>query len=281
MKLQISHTTEYTYSNPVFFEPHYLRFKPKDTPHSNLVEFKLKIDPEPSGYSEQIDIENNHIGLCWFEDTHRQLKLSIKTIIEVNEYNPFNFLVHPAEYLQLPFQYNDQTGQLLKPSLQYSSLSEELKSFLKDTLEKTDHQTTPFLLELTRQIHNEFIVETREIGEPYDPGLTSKLKRGSCRDLAWMQIHLLRQIGIAARFVSGYFYLNSTNPQFELHAWIEVFLPGAGWIGFDPSNGIVCGCFHIPLASSAFYENTMPVSGTTRGESKAILQNELKISLIS
>ena len=281
MKLQIEHITEYSYSNPVFFEPHYLRFKPKVTPHSNLIEFNLKIDPEPTGFSELIDIENNHIGFCWFEDTHQKLKFSINTIINVIEYNPFNFLIHPSEYLKLPFQYDNQTEPLLKPSLQIGYLSEEMKNLLKWLLEKSNYQTTAFLLELTRQIHNEFVVETREIGEPYDPCLTFLQKRGSCRDLAWMQIHFLRHIGIAARFVSGYFYLNSTDPEFELHAWVEAFLPGAGWVGFDPSNGILTGCFHVPLASSAFFENTMPVSGSTRGEAKSKLENELKISLIS
>lgn len=281
MKLKIEHTTEYNYDSPVFFEPHYLRFKPKDTPHSTLIDFKLKIDPEPSGFSEQIDIENNHIALCWFENTHKSLKLSIESIIEVHEYNPFNFLIHPSEYLELPFRYNNQTEQLLKPSLDYLHLNDGLKGFSDDLLKKNKHETTPFLLELTKEIHKQFIIENRELGEPHDPNISYQLKRGSCRDLTWMQIHLLRQSGIAARFVSGYFYLHSENPQFELHAWVEAFLPGAGWVGFDPSNGIVCGHFHIPLASSAFYENTMPVSGSTRGESEANLQTDLNISIVT
>lgn len=96
-----------------------------------------------------------------------------------------------------------------------------------------------------------------------------------------MQIHMLRFVGIAARFVSGYYYLDSKNPEFELHAWVEVFLPGAGWIEFDPGHGMLTGWYHIPLASSSFYENTMPVSGSIRGDVTSKLENTLKISVIS
>jgi len=281
MKFQIEHLTEYSFSHKVFFEPHYLRFKPKDSPHSSLISFKAEIDPKPTGFAEQFDIENNHIMLCWFDETHKNLKISIKTEIEVAEYNPFNFLIYPSEYLKIPFDYNYQTKQLLMPALQHGTLPKQMNRFFTDVLNKSDAQTISFLTELTSQIHRQFVLETREFGEPLEPEHTYQKKIGSCRDLAWMQIHLLRNLGIASRFVSGYFYLDSDNPEFELHAWVEVFLPGAGWIGFDPSHGLIAGCYHIPLASSAFYGNTMPVSGSIRGTAESKMKNELKISLIS
>ena len=92
-----------------------------------------------------------------------------------------------------------------------------------------------------------------------------------------MEIHLLRKMGFAARFVSGYFYLPDVNPEFELHAWLEVFLPGAGWIGFDPTHGIIAGIHHIPIASSAHFENTMAVSGSVRGSASSTLHTNLAI----
>ena len=115
-------------------------------------------------------------------------------------------------------------------------------------------------------------------GRPYHPNKLFQLKSGSCRDLAWMQIQLLRNLGFAGRFVSGYFYLDAENPEFELHAWLEVFIPGAGWIGLDPSHGMLAGDAHIPVASSSNYENTMPVSGSVRGSANSTLKNDLIIS---
>lgn len=280
MKFKISHTTEYSYSDSVFFEPHYFRFKPKVSTYSSIIDFELKIKPDPVGYSEQIDIENNSIRLSWFEGLHQKLRIEVDTVFEVSEYNPFNFLVHPPEYLNIPFKYSERTNELLKPSLQTGSLPKTMKDFINELLVNTNNQSINFLLELTRHIHKEFVLENRETGEPHKTAYTFEQKKGSCRDLAWMQIHLLRHLGIGARFVSGYFYLDSDNPEFELHAWLEAFLPGAGWIGFDPSHGIITGSYHIPLASSAFFENTMPVSGTVRGNALSTMEYDLKIDII-
>lgn len=281
MKFKVSHTTEYSYSDSVFFEPHYFRLKPKVSNFSSIIDFTIRIEPEPAGYSEQIDIENNSIRLCWFEGMHQKLRIEVDTVFEVQEYNPFNFLVHPPEYLKIPFKYSERTNELLKPSLQTGILPKEIKDFINEVLVNTNNQSINFLMELTKQIHKEFVLENRETGEPHKTAYTFEQRKGSCRDLAWMQIHLLRHLGIAARFVSGYFYLDSDNPEFELHAWLEAFLPGAGWIGFDPSHGIITSSYHIPLASSAFFENTMPVSGTVRGNALSTMENDLKIGIIT
>lgn len=279
MIFEISHISEYTYSDEVSFEPHYFRFKPKNTPYLRVRDFEIKIEPEPSGLSEQIDVENNHILLCWFEGTYRQLKITSHSFIEAREYNPFNFLVHPPEYLKLPFEYDKKIKQLLKPLLYSEGLPNEMIDYRNDILLDSGNGSIDFLTELTKTIHKDFILKSRETGKPHQPEYTFKQKTGSCRDLAWMQIHLLRQSGIASRFVSGYYYIDNENPEFELHAWVEAYLPGAGWIGLDPGHGIFADAFHIPVAISAFQENTMPVSGTIRGNSKSELKNELHISL--
>jgi transglutaminase-like putative cysteine protease len=281
MQLQISHVTEYAYSNPVFLEPHYLRFKPKASPHSWVKRVDILMNPEPAGFSEQIDIENNHIRLNWFEGMHTGLKISINTLLHISEYNPFNFLVYPDEYLSVPFSYSERAGLLLNPALQVSGLTRTMEDYVKGILDKAKHNTINFLTDLTRQIQTDFILESRDSGPPLDPSATFETRKGSCRDLAWMQIHFLRHLGIAARFVSGYYFLNDENSEFELHAWVEVYLPGAGWIGFDPSHGIITDCYHIPLASSAYYQNTMPVTGSVRGSAKSTMETELTISLIS
>jgi transglutaminase-like putative cysteine protease len=95
-----------------------------------------------------------------------------------------------------------------------------------------------------------------------------------------MQIQLLRHYGMAARFVSGYFYVDIAEPKYELHGWTEVFIPGAGWIGYDPSNGIRTSNMHFPICTSANYQHTMPVSGTVRGDATSELTTELEINMV-
>ena len=279
MKLKIVHTTNYSYADDVFFEPHYLRFKPKLSTHFSVADFSIAVEPKPAGMSEQIDCEDNHMFLCWFEGTHKNLKIEVEILVDVREFNPFNFLIYPPEHATLPFDYDKKTKQLLKPALKTGTLSEPMTQLLQKVLSETDHQTVPFLTELTKQIHQNFKVETRETGAPHRPEHTFSERKGSCRDLAWMQIHLLRNLGIASRFTSGYLYLDGTDPSFELHAWVEAYVPGAGWMGFDPSHGLLAGQFHIPVASSSFYSNTMPVSGTIRGSAKNKLSSQLSMTL--
>ena len=279
MLIRIRHITEYAFASPVFFEPHVLRFRPKETPDISVREFHFTLKPEPSGQSQQMDVEGNHTILCWFENTHDQMRIEADSVVEVKEFNPFNFLINPSEYLTVPFEYGKKTRQLLNQSLATEAPSEAIKVFVMGVAKQSDHGTVSFLASLTREIHKDFVLMTRETGRPHSPEYTFAQKKGSCRDLAWMEIHMLRQMGIAARFVSGYYFLNMDNPEYELHAWVEAYLPGAGWIGLDPGHGILTNCFHIPAASSAFYEFTMPVTGTIRGSARSTMRNELAIRL--
>jgi len=219
--------------------------------------------------------------MCWFDEAHHQLKITSNSVVVAEEYNPFNFLVHPPQFLRIPFVYDAKIYQLLKPSLQPIGLSEPMIRYTQKILRNTDNQSIDFLSQLTREIHETFSLKTRETGNPLEPDMTFRSREGSCRDLSWMQIHILRHLGIASRFVSGYFYINGSDPEFELHAWVEAYIPGAGWIGLDPSHGMFTNHFHIPVASSAFYENTMPVSGSVRGSAVSKLENALHISLDS
>jgi transglutaminase-like putative cysteine protease len=150
----------------------------------------------------------------------------------------------------------------------------------RNILAASFNRTLDFLVNLTSRIHVDFTAETRLQGEPYSPDTTFRLRKGSCRDLAWMQIQLVRNFGIAARFVSGYYYNHLLNNSFELHAWVEVYLPGAGWVGFDPSNGILAVSTHIPICSSAHYQNTLPVIGSFRGGASSTMDVSLSIEKI-
>ncbi|MFS4466820.1 transglutaminase family protein [Maribacter sp. 2210JD10-5] len=280
MKFKIIHETEYTFSEPVFLEPHYLLFKPKNTPHLDVESHALSLFPEPSGSSGQLDAENNFVHFCWFNGMHEKINIVSEAVVISNEYNPFHFLIHPPDFNTVPFSYSEDLNALLQNYLNTEKVGHALLNYGKSILTSKNRQTLPFLTELTMAIHADFTVASREEGVPFEPDKTFHLKKGSCRDLVWMQIQLLRQLGIAARFVSGYYYVDVENPRYELHAWTEVFLPGAGWIGFDPSNGIMTGHAHIAVASSSHYVNTMPVSGTVRGNAASSLKTNLVIETL-
>lgn len=280
MRYKISHETKYSFSEKVFLEPHYLRFKPKVTPFAMLESFDLELSLTSAGFSEQIDAENNIIQLYWFEGLHESLVIQAESTLSVREHNPFNFIFYPLSFSKLPFSYDKPLKSLLQPSLSVSEISPELIEYGEKVRKASNSNTLPFITNLTSQIHSDFTVESRLIGMPFEADRTFELKKASCRDLSWMQIQLLRHMGIAARFVSGYYFIEIENPEFELHAWVEVYLPGAGWIGLDPSNGILTGNSHITISTSALPEYTMPVTGSIRGSATSSLESELQIQLL-
>lgn len=280
MTFKITHSTDYVFDSEVFLEPHYLRFRPRETPYLHIAEFSLTVSPDPVGHRIIQDEDNNSVSFCWFEGLTNRLTIKAESILETKPYNPFSFILHPQNYNQLPFEYNEQQKKLLFSTLEQHSISQALINYGK-TIQKAAHfNTLTYLTELTKQLHQDFNIEYREDGFPLLPDETFTIKKGSCRDLSWMLINLLRQQGFAARFVSGYFYFDMDEPAYELHAWVDVFLPGTGWLGLDPSHGILTGNSHFPITSSAHFENTMPVSGGIRGSATSKLITHLSIEKI-
>ncbi len=280
MKLKIIHETTYNFTSEVFLEPHYFRFKPKTTPHINVSGFKIKIKPNPVGLSSQVDAENNQVDFAWFDGLHSKLYVRAESFVDIKDYNPFNFLIYPIAFNTLPINYPDSKKRVLKAALTPEKLSEELNEYAEKIIHASQSNILKFITDLTIQIHNDFSIEYRHFGEPLDPNETFTFKKGSCRDITWMQIHVLRSFGIASRFVSGYFYIDSDQSDYELHAWVEVFIPGAGWLGFDPSHGIIASRQHIPVTSSVNFTETMPVTGTVRGDATSHLSTDLSIEMI-
>lgn len=277
MNFKIIHETTYLFSDEVFLEPHYLRFRPKRTPFIDVTHFSIALKSEPVGHSVIEDEEHNVVDFCWFEKLTNSFTIHVESSLQTKEYNPFNFIIHPDSFNTIPFTYSDHQYQILYAALQKQELAQELVDYANGILDTSHFKTIAFVSNLTTQIHKDFTVEYREDGPPLSPDNTFAIKKGSCRDLSWMQINLLRNYGIAARFVSGYFYFDMEKPIYELHAWIEVFIPGTGWLGFDPSHGILTGNTHFSVASSAIPENTMPVSGGIRGSATSKLITNLTI----
>ncbi|MEZ5007780.1 MAG: transglutaminase family protein [Chitinophagales bacterium] len=280
MKIIITHHTEYSFDSEVFLEPHYLRFRPRKTAYADIEHFVLTISPQPTGHRVIRDEENNLIDFCWFDGMTQNLVITAETVIQTTSFNPFAFILHPQNYNQFPFEYDKSQKKLLATTLATQPVSKDLLDYGGTIQKSSNSNTIQYLTNLTKQLHQDFLVEYREFGAPLLPNETFELKRGSCRDLSWMQINLLRHQGFATRFVSGYYYFKMEEPAYELHAWIEVFLPGAGWIGLDPSHGILTGNTHFPIVSSDHFENTMPVSGGIRGSASSTLDTQLLIEII-
>lgn len=277
MKFKIAHRTEYLFSSEVFLEPHYLRFRPTATSFLDIAGFSLNILPKPAGHKVITDEENNVLDFCWFDGMTARLNITSESILETRPFNPFDFIVHPHSFNTVPFRYSEAQKKLLFATLERQSISKGLTDYGTAILKTSNYGTIPYLTNLTNRIHEDFTVVYREDGPPLHPDETFERKSGSCRDLAWMQINLLRQQGFASGFVSGYYYFEMEHPVYELHAWVAVFLPGTGWLGLDPSHGILTGNTHFPIASSAYPESTMPVSGDIRGSATSKLATELTI----
>ncbi|MBN2717283.1 MAG: transglutaminase family protein [Deltaproteobacteria bacterium] len=278
MKYTISHDSKYTFENPIFLEPHTFRFYPRQSPHCRLLAYHLEVTPTPEGTGISEESSGTIAQQCWFEGLHHTLQIRARMSVEIPAHNPFSFFISPPENAQLPIQYDATTLTMMAAAMNALPLGQAVTDFANNIRANTAGNTMTFLTTMTRDISSRFTAVTRDDGPPLPPEETFASRQGSCRDLAWLQIQLLRHNGIAARFVSGYCYLvTDEKPDWELHAWVEAYIPGAGWFGLDPTHGLTCAMNHIPIAASPFPEQTMPVSGSFRGAGMSTLENRIHI----
>jgi transglutaminase-like putative cysteine protease len=273
MKLQVRHDSEYTYDHPVALGPQMLYLYPRMYPYQRLLRYDLTIDPIPSRVVRNVDVEGNVQQLAYFDHPTSYLNVRAEIELESEEFNSFDFVLFPFDTQRIPFRYPAQEQDLLNPYMERVGVSERVESWARQLAAQAGWQTTGFLIALNEAIR-QFTYEVREMGAPYPPEQTLTLMCGSCRDYTTLFMAACRSVGIAARFVSGYLF---GNPQQEhqLHAWAEVYLPGAGWRGFDPTQGTVVGNRHIFLTSTAKPELAAPISGTFQGQANSTLRAEL------
>ncbi|MBS0000855.1 MAG: transglutaminase family protein [Cyclobacteriaceae bacterium] len=279
MKYRIHHHTEYNFSNSVFLEPHTLRFKPRQDHRQQVIFHESKVHPEPAGRNEFLDETDNLSELVWFEGKHSLLTITAISELKVSDKNPFDFLIYPFSYHEMPIQYDSTFA-----SNRYLYISNNqifIESYLKLLLNDFKGTTLEFLLMVTRKIHDDFEMTVRHEGAPHPPDLTFKEKKGSCRDLAVLEMEILRNAGFATRFISGYKYNQDPEDGHELHAWVEVFIPGPGWTGFDPATGLIVWNDHFPVSASYLSWNTMPLTGTFRGKAETSMNTLIRIEKIT
>lgn len=273
MQLRVRHKSEYTYDTPVALGPQTLYLYPRPYPYQRLLEYSLTIDPQPSRIVRNIDAESNVQQLVYFNKPTRHLHVTAEIYLQSDEFDQYDFVLFPFETKHVPFRYPPAIHELLQPYLERVGISERVENWAHQIAAEAHGKTTAFLTKLNQTIR-QFTYEIRELGAPLPPEQTLTLQKGSCRDYTTLFMAACRSLGIAARFVSGYLF---GNPQQEhqLHAWVEVYLPGAGWRGFDPTQGQVVNNRHIFLTSTAKPELAAPISGTFIGRTNSSLRSEL------
>jgi len=256
---QISHTTTYTYSDAVTLQPHLIRLRPRSDGWQTLKMFSLQVTPIPIAQSELTDLDGNTFIKVWFSpELTQSLNVQVLSQTLTHQSNPFNYLLEPWA-IALSIDYPISLFKQLQPYL--SSTDAIALQLAYEIAERSGNNVAQFLNELTQQIYTSCEYVIRETGNPYPPGLTWTQKQGSCRDLTVLFIEVCRAIGLAARFVSGYQEGDPDHPDRYLHAWAEVYLPGAGWRGYDPTHGLAVSDRHIALAASAIPDYAAPIVG--------------------
>lgn len=264
MKLEITHKTQYRYDMPVFLHPQWVRLNPRHSQRQEVCEFILNIDPAPVQINMIQGFEGSLAHHVTFQNTTSNFIIQAKSVL-VTKPATATLHLYPYETTRIPFGYSSLEERLLEPFLHIEECPRLIRIFAENVLQEAGNQTLPFLFLLTRSLANQIQKEYREFGWPYAPEETLRNGRGSCRDTAVLFIACARYIGIAARFVSGYIFDEFRTDHSELHAWVEVYLPGAGWYGYDPSYGLLAGEGHVDICASAFPQLCAPIEGSFTG----------------
>ncbi len=271
MRVRIVHHTRYEYERPVSLTSHMIRLVPAPRVAEQIVTYNLAISPEPHTQWQHDLWGNRLVRATWADDSrHDHLDIRVDAVIELKPINPFDFFVD-ERCRDFPFDYPDGLDRELAPFLQTDDVDPHVREWLSDF--DAAGPTVDMLVRLNLKVANDIRYLIRMEPGLQSPDETLTLGQGSCRDSAWLLVAALRSLGMAARFVSGYLIQledegdipgvprGLDHDVLDLHAWCEVFVPGAGWIGLDGTSGLLCGEGHIPLSCAVVPEHAAPVTG--------------------
>lgn len=268
MRISVTHSTVYHYDSPVHLEPHTFRLKPRQDAAQRLLQYQIGIVPVPMGSVECLDQDGNVVVEAWFDTPTTELSVATSFTVETLRENPFDFLLTPPA-LALPIDYPASLGQALAPYRAPGEVPAGVRQLADRAVSESGGRPMAFLNALNETLYGSFGHAVREHGPPNEAEVTVQLGEGSCRDLTVLFCAAARAVGIAARFVSGYEREAAFEERGEMHAWAEVYLPGGGWRGYDPSRGLAVATSHVAVAAAADSRLAAPVSGTYRGQARS------------
>jgi uncharacterized protein (DUF2126 family)/transglutaminase-like putative cysteine protease len=277
VRVALHHRTAYRFDRPVKLWPHEVRLRPAAHCRTPVTGYSLRVTPEKHFLNWQQDVFGNWVARLVFPEPAESMSVEVDLIAEMTVINPFDFFVDEAAEA-FPFDYAEPVRRELAPFLETAVSGDRFEAWLDKVRREVLSQpigTVDLLVELNRRLQLDIGYVVRLEPGVQQPEETLTLARGSCRDSAWLLVHLLRRLGLAARFVSGYLIQltadqksldgpSGTDKDFtDLHAWAEAYVPGAGWIGLDPTSGLLAGEGHLPLSCTASPSTAAPVSGAT------------------
>jgi transglutaminase-like putative cysteine protease len=278
VKVEIRYACSYTYARRVTFSPHLFRLIPKVDRFLKVRRFDFSTNRRAT-VNWRRDLFDNEVASCFYPDPAKTLAVRLKLALEVAAKNAFGFLLE-AHALHLPFPYRPEELRVLGPYLRREEAAPKLGFWHAPV---TQRPTIETLVELNSALHTHLGYERRDAGAARPAHETLQLGRGSCRDFAVVLVEVLRGLGLAARHASGYlceFGDGEKRAEGSLHAWVETFLPGAGWVGMDPTNGTFCDHHHLTAAVGLTPADISPVIGSYYHQTAVPHAMEAKLEII-
>jgi uncharacterized protein (DUF2126 family)/transglutaminase-like putative cysteine protease len=285
----LKHVTHYRYDRMVALGPQVVRLRPAPHSRTRILSYSLRVVPAKHFINWQQDPQSNYLARLVLPEKTREFCVEVDLVAEMSVFNPFDFFLEPyAE--QYPFAYTSEQLRELAPYLRKRRATRRFAAYMAQ-ISRAPMQTTNFLVALNQRLQSDIKYLIRMEPGVQTPEETLANGSGSCRDSGWLLVQILRHLGLAARFVSG--YLIQLKPDVkalegpsgaevdftDLHAWCEVYLPGAGWIGLDPTSGLLAGEGHIPLACSPEPSSAAPITGAVE-DCEVEFQHTMKVERV-
>ena len=289
MHVALNHLTRYDYDRPVTLGPQVIRLRPAPHARTRILSYSMRIEPAGHFLNWQQDPQSNWLARVVFPERTQSLRIEVDLIAEMAVFNPFDFFLEPAAE-QFPFSYEPELAHELAPFLVRLPPEPVLDAWVA-RVPRASVRTIDFLVALNQRVQQEVAYLIRMEPGVQTPHDTLTKGCGSCRDSAWLLVQVLRRLGLAARFVSGYLIqlvpdvksldgpVGADRDFTDLHAWCEVYLPGAGWVGLDPTSGLFAGEGHIPLAATPEPSSAAPITGLV-DPAECVFEHQMSVTRV-